>query len=74
MITRWLMTVLIQLDELANAILGGYAHETISMRMAFGARRGEAIGCLFCRVIQIILPRHCDTKASMTWPLLRPKK
>lgn len=57
---RYVMTVLIMLDQFGNALLGGYAEETISRRMAYAASDGRWYGCLFCRLIQIIAPRHCD--------------
>ena len=57
---RWALTVLIELDEFVNALTGGYANETISRRMAFSAARGKFAGCLFCKLIEKIWPRHCD--------------
>lgn len=54
------MTVILMLDEFVNAILGGYANETISHRMAVDAMEGKPLGCIFCKVFEWFDPGHCD--------------
>lgn len=65
---RWFLTVALMADELINAACGGYADETISYRLALNASKGGIAGCVFCRLIQVVVPGHCDlskpTKAS----------
>jgi hypothetical protein len=68
----YLQTVLLMLDELVNAICGGYADETISYRLALNAKNGGRVGCLFCKLIQVIVPGHCDlSKPSKASKLAR---
>lgn len=69
---RWLLTVLLQLDELASAAFGGYAHETISSRFSRDAASGGLAGCIFCRLIQIVWPNHCNLAVSKGQQLARP--
>lgn len=57
---RYIVIVLVALDQFANVLLGGYLDETISRRMAIAASQGRWYGCLFCKVISIIVPDHCD--------------
>lgn len=69
---RWLLTVLLQLDELASAAFGGYAHETISFRFSRDAAAGGWAGCIFCNLIQIVWPDHCNSANSKAQELARP--
>jgi len=57
---RYILTILLALDELINAIFGGYAGETISYRFAFNAQMGKISGCIFCKIIEYFLPDHCS--------------
>ncbi len=57
---RYVMRVLLGLDQLVNALLGGYPTETISWRAAFANARGEWWGCVLCKIVERWLPRHCD--------------
>lgn len=57
--TRYFMTLGLMLDELINAILGGYANETISHRMAVDAQEGRLVGCIFCKILEWLDPGHC---------------
>ena len=57
---RYILTVLLGLDQLVNAIFGGYADETISYRLAMDSSQGKWYGCWFCYLIQKIIPNHCD--------------
>lgn len=57
---RYIITVGLMLDELLSALLGGYANETISHRMAVDAQEGRWVGCVFCKIIDWLDPGHCD--------------
>lgn len=57
---RYLMTVVLMFDEFINAVLGGYANETISHRMAVDWQEGKLVGCIFCRIFEWIDPGHCS--------------
>ncbi|WP_065755168.1 hypothetical protein [Bradyrhizobium paxllaeri] len=75
--TRYVLTVLLAIDQLLNALLGGYADETISYRASIAAAEGRAWGCIFCKWIERWWPSHCDLEQppkalklsrGATWP------
>jgi hypothetical protein len=69
---KYLLTVLLMFDELINALFGGYADETISFRLALSNSKGGIPGCIFCTLIQIVWPNHCDlTKPPKASSLVR---
>ena len=70
---RYVQTVLLMLDEFVNALFGGYAEETLSHRFALNASKGGLPGCLFCKVIGLIWPNHCNLAKAKTLTLVRPK-
>lgn len=73
--TRYFLTVLLALDELINAITGGYADETISERLAIDNSEGKLVGCVFCRIMQLLIPDHCSlTKPGKAARLTRGGK
>ncbi len=51
---------LLALDQWLNALLGGYADETISFRASIAQAEGRKWGCVFCKIIERWWPRHCD--------------
>ena len=57
------MQVLIALDQLLNALLFGYADETLSARCYRAHRDGKVFGKLFMRPIDLLFfwqgPGHC---------------
>jgi hypothetical protein len=55
----WTFRVLIALDQLANALIGGDPDETISSRAAKGAARGVVGWCLLCRLLHLVDRDHC---------------
>ena len=58
MIFKYIWNVLIALDQLANALLGGDPDETLSSRM--GKRINTCVFCrFFCWVADKIDPNHC---------------
>ena len=59
MISRWIINVLIAFDQLMNAIGGGDPDETISSRAAKARNRGRWWGCILCRFLDHIDPKHC---------------
>lgn len=59
LLRRWAFNVLIGIDQLANAITGGDPDETISSRAGKARRQGRWWGCVLCRLLDRIDPRHC---------------
>lgn len=57
---RYLLNILIAIDQLGNAILGGDPDETISSRAAKGALAGDTKWCLLCGLLNIIDRGHCE--------------
>jgi hypothetical protein len=57
---RYVLNILIAVDQVANAILGGYPDETISLRAALARDNGERWGCLLCRLLDAIVADHCS--------------
>jgi hypothetical protein len=65
------MTYLTQLgiafDMMLNAILGGMAGQTISLRAALGAKAGSRVGCVLCRFLAwLVQPNHCADQLNNT--------
>jgi hypothetical protein len=56
----WVYSVFIALDQLLNAVTFGYPDETVSFRAATARDAGKPWGCVLCRVLDWIDPRHCD--------------
>lgn len=59
-ILRYARRVLKALDQLANVITGGAVCETISSRMARLRDKGVFVGCVMCRMLDLIQKNHCD--------------
>lgn len=47
-------------DQVFNAATGGSEDETLSSRAARARDRGERWGCVLCKLLDRIDPRHCD--------------
>ena len=60
MIKRYILNVLIALDQLANAVLRGDPDETLSSAAGKARNAGVRWGCILCRVLDWIDPDHCD--------------
>uniref|UniRef100_E6VL50 Uncharacterized protein n=1 Tax=Rhodopseudomonas palustris (strain DX-1) TaxID=652103 RepID=E6VL50_RHOPX len=60
--------VLVALDHLLNAVLGGYPDETVSYRSATARDEGKRWGCVLCKVLDAIDRDHC-TKALVNTKL-----
>lgn len=56
---RYLFSLLVALDQVLNALLGGYADETISYRSAKAREQGQRWGCVLCKALDKIDPDHC---------------
>lgn len=51
--------LLLSLNQVLNAVLGGIHNETISLRSAKSWRDGEPLGCIFCKVLDFFSADHC---------------
>ncbi len=60
MIKRYILNVLIALDQLANAVLRGDPDETLSSAAGKARNAGRRWGCVLCRVLDWIDPDHCN--------------
>jgi hypothetical protein len=61
---RWLRQVLRGLDHLLNAILGGDATQTVSLRAALARDTGTRWGCILCKVLDWFQKDHCTIELS----------
>lgn len=57
---KYFFNILLGLDQLANAILGGDPQETISSRADKAMREGKRWGCILCKVLSLIQKDHCQ--------------
>lgn len=57
---HYFMGVLKALDQLANALMGGYADETISLHAARARNEGKRWGCVVCSLLERVVKDHCD--------------
>lgn len=48
------------IDQLVNTLLGGYPDETISSRLAKKARKGEKVGIVGCKILDVFDKGHCE--------------
>lgn len=60
MVKMYVMNVLVAIDQLVNAILGGDPDETISSRAAKDQAAGRRWGCILCRWLDRLDPGHCE--------------
>lgn len=63
---RYLLNLLVLLDEAANTLLGGSPNETISERSAKARAAGKRWGCILCGALNRISPGHCDRALTST--------
>lgn len=57
---RYIINILIGIDQLCNAILGGDPDETISSRMGKHVAKHDNLLCnLICTILNLIDPNHC---------------
>ena len=57
---RWVMNMLIALDQLGNSMMGGSPDETISSRSARAAQKGHRWGRWMCKGLNWLDPNHCE--------------
>lgn len=57
---RYLLNLVVWLDQGLNTLTGGDPDETVSSRAAKSARRGHRWGCVLCRAIDWIDRGHCE--------------
>lgn len=57
---RYIWNLLISIDQLANTLLGGDTDETISSRMGKRARKGDPLGKVICRMLNVFDKGHCE--------------
>lgn len=57
---RYLVNLLIALDQFGNALFAGDPDKTISSRAGKAARRGRRWGCVLCRVLDVFERDHCE--------------
>ena len=57
---KYIMGVLVGLDQWANTWLGGDPDETISSRAGKAKRRGNRWGRWLCKGLDILDPGHCN--------------
>jgi hypothetical protein len=65
-VARYLLNLLILLDEAGNTLAGGSPNETISERAAKARNAGRKWGCLLCAALNWINPGHCDNALTST--------
>lgn len=65
-IGRYLLNLLVLLDQAGNTLAGGSPNETISERAAKARNAGRRWGCLLCGLLNRINPGHCDNALTST--------
>lgn len=63
---RYVMNLLILLDQALNTLAAGSPNETISERAAKARNEGKEWGCVLCRFLGWINPGHCDNALKST--------
>lgn len=65
-IGRYLLNLLILLDQAGNTLAGGSPNETISERAAKARNAGRRWGCVLCQFLNQIQRGHCDNALTST--------
>lgn len=65
MIRRYLWNILVSLDQLGNTLAGGYPDETISSRLAKLNRRGNKVGIVGCKILDVFQKDHCEKSIEL---------
>ncbi|SAK95948.1 hypothetical protein AWB76_07225 [Caballeronia temeraria] len=63
---RYLVNLLVLLDEAGNTLTGGSPNETISSRAGKAAEKGKPWGCVLCRLLNCIQKDHCKIAMAVT--------
>ena len=59
-VRRFLINVLILIDEAGNTLTLGDPGETISSRAAKAQAKGKQWGCVLCRFLDLFQKNHCQ--------------
>jgi hypothetical protein len=59
-VKSYFINMLIALDQLLNALAGGYPDETISLHAARARDKGSKTGCVLCKMLDWFDKNHCD--------------
>jgi hypothetical protein len=65
-VLRYVMNLLVLLDQTLNTLAAGSPNETISERAAKARNAGRRWGCLLCGFLNRINPGHCDRALTST--------
>lgn len=66
-VKRYLMNLVVLLDQAANCILlGGSPNETISSRAGKAQLAGARWGCVLCAILDKIQKNHCKIAMGVT--------
>lgn len=57
---RYLLNILVAVDQLGNALFNGDPDETISSRLAKLNRKGNKIGVVGCKILDKFDKGHCE--------------
>lgn len=60
MFKRYLLNVMVWLDQGLNTLTGGDPDETVSSRAAKAMKEGRKWGCILCRLLDLVDKDHCD--------------
>lgn len=63
---RFLINLLLMLDETGNTLTGGSPNETISERAAKARNNGKRWGCILCSILDRIQANHCNNALTST--------
>jgi hypothetical protein len=63
---RFLLNLLLLVDESGNTLTGGSPNETISERAAKARNAGRKWGCVLCRFLDWCQANHCDNALTST--------
>lgn len=58
--SSYVLNLLIAMDQLGNALLGGDPDETISSRAAKAQKANKKWGCILCKFLDRLDPNHCQ--------------
>lgn len=60
MFKKYLVNLLIAIDEFANALTFGSPDETISSRAGKAMQKGKTWGCVLCKFLNLFQKDHCQ--------------
>jgi hypothetical protein len=57
---KYIWNVLVSLDQLGNTLIGGDPDETISSRLAKLNHKGNKVGIIGCKILNLFQEGHCE--------------